>query len=46
MAFYPDERIALFIDGSNLYSTAKSSYLAVTAISEPPSEPFKTKAFA
>lgn len=23
MAFYPDERIALFIDGSNLYSTAK-----------------------
>ena len=24
MAFYPDERIALFIDGANLYSTAKS----------------------
>lgn len=24
MAFYPDERIALFIDGSNLYSTAKT----------------------
>ena len=24
MVFYPDERIALFIDGSNLYSTAKS----------------------
>lgn len=24
MAFYPDERLALFIDGSNLYSTAKS----------------------
>lgn len=24
MAFYPDERIALYIDGSNLYSTAKS----------------------
>ena len=23
MAFYPDERIALFIDGSNLYSTGK-----------------------
>lgn len=23
MAFYPDERIALFIDGSNLYSTMK-----------------------
>jgi uncharacterized LabA/DUF88 family protein len=23
MAFYPDERIAFFIDGSNLYSTAK-----------------------
>ena len=23
MAFYPDERIALFIDGSNLYNTAK-----------------------
>ncbi len=24
MAFYPDERIALFIDGSNLYSTGKT----------------------
>ena len=24
MLFYPDERIALFIDGSNLYATAKS----------------------
>ena len=24
MAFYPDERIALFIDGANLYSTGKS----------------------
>jgi len=24
MAFYPDERIAIFIDGSNLYSTAKT----------------------
>lgn len=24
MAFYPDERIALFIDGANLYSTAKT----------------------
>ena len=24
MAFYPDERIALFIDGSNLYSTTKT----------------------
>jgi len=24
MAFYPDERIALFIDGSNLYSTVKT----------------------
>ena len=23
MAFYPDERIAIFIDGSNLYSTVK-----------------------
>jgi len=23
MAFYPDERIAIFIDGSNLYSTTK-----------------------
>ena len=24
MAFYPDERIALFVDGSNLYSTVKT----------------------
>ena len=24
MAFYPDERIAMFIDGSNLYSTGKT----------------------
>ena len=24
MAFYPDERIALFIDGANLYSTGKN----------------------
>lgn len=24
MAFYPDERIAIFIDGSNLYSTVKN----------------------
>ncbi len=24
MAFYPDERIALFIDGANLYSTGRS----------------------
>jgi len=24
MAFYPDERIALFIDGANFYSTAKN----------------------
>lgn len=24
MAFYPDERIAIFIDGSNLYSTVKT----------------------
>ena len=24
MHFYPDERVALFIDGSNLYATAKS----------------------
>jgi len=24
MAFYPDERIALFIDGANLYSTVKT----------------------
>lgn len=24
MAFYPDERIALFIDGANLYSTGKA----------------------
>jgi len=24
MNFYPDERVALFIDGSNLYATAKS----------------------
>ena len=24
MAFYPEERIAMFIDGSNLYSTAKT----------------------
>jgi len=24
VAFYPDERIALFIDGANLYSTAKT----------------------
>ena len=24
MAFYPDERIAIFIDGANLYSTAKT----------------------
>jgi len=24
MAFYPDERIALFIDGANLYSTGKT----------------------
>lgn len=24
MAFYPEERIAIFIDGSNLYSTAKT----------------------
>ncbi len=24
MAFYPDERIALFIDGANLYSTSKT----------------------
>ena len=23
MAFYPNERIAMFIDGSNLYSTVK-----------------------
>ena len=24
MNFYPNERIALFIDGANLYATAKS----------------------
>ena len=24
MVLYPDERIALFIDGANLYATAKS----------------------
>ncbi|WP_409433873.1 NYN domain-containing protein [Litorimonas sp. RW-G-Af-16] len=24
MAFYPDERLAIFIDGANLYSTAKT----------------------
>ena len=24
MAFYPDERIAIFIDGANFYSTGKS----------------------
>ena len=24
MAFYPDERIAMFIDGSNLYSSGKT----------------------
>ena len=24
MAFYPDERIALFVDGANLYSTVKT----------------------
>lgn len=30
MTFYPEERIALFIDGSNLYAAAERSVLILT----------------
>ena len=36
MIFYPNERVALFIDGANLYATAKSvSYTHLTLPTTP-----------